>query len=216
MDYRRPHIHGIVLHLLWPLKVRSDPCILSRRSNLSGYFVTAPNLIRHGSRVSPDYHFNSIASDLRPYLDARHYTLVIGHSLGAAAVLSLFPHLPALYPTAIVLVDPPMQQGPDKLDFLDDMFTEFCVNIKPAEDYTAENPLWTREDTIYRELGTRLCSVDAVHGILRVRYLVPDGRVLIRIDFFLTAKPTMVLFRFLQRSTRQVESDSRGRRSSDQ
>ena len=121
MDYRRPHIHGIVLHLLWPLKVRSDPCILSRRSNLSGYFVTAPNLIRHGSRVSPDYHFNSIASDLRPYLDARHYTLVIGHSLGAAAVLSLFPHLPALYPTAIVLVDPPMQQGPEKLDFLDDM-----------------------------------------------------------------------------------------------
>ena len=129
--------------------------------------MTAPNLIWHGSRVSPD-HFSSIASGLRPYLEERHYTLVIGHSLGAATVLSPFPHLPALYPTAIVLVDPSTQQGPEKLDFLDDMFTEFCVNIKPTEDHTAENPLWTREDTIYRELGTRLCSVDAVHGILRV------------------------------------------------
>ena len=64
-----------------------------------------------------------------------------------------------------------MQQGAEKLDFLDDMFTDSCINIKPAEAYRAENPLWTREDGIYRELGTRLCSVDAIHGILTVRGL---------------------------------------------
>ncbi|KAF8556536.1 alpha/beta-hydrolase [Imleria badia] len=132
-----------------------------------GYFVTAPNLVGHGSRISPDYHFSSIAQDLHPYIEGRHYALVIGHSLGAATALSLFPHLPVSHPTAILLVDPPMQQGPEKLDFLDEMFTDICVNIKSSEAYGIENPLWTREDNIYRELGTRLCSVDAVHGILR-------------------------------------------------
>ena len=120
--------------------------------------------------MSTDYHFSSIAKDLRPYLEARNYSLVIGHSVGAATALNLFAHLPALHPTAILLVDPPMEQGSEKLDFLDDMFTDSCINIKTAEAYDAENPLWTLKDCLYRELGTRLCSVDAVHGILSVRH----------------------------------------------
>ena len=127
--------------------------------------MTAPNLIGHVSRVSTDYRLTSIAMDLRPYLDARDYSLIIGHSLGAATVLSLFPHRPQSHPTAVVLVDPPMQQTSEKLDFLDTMFTNSCLNIQSAESYRAENPLWTREDTIYMELGARLCSVDAVHGV---------------------------------------------------
>jgi hypothetical protein len=49
------------------------------------------------------------------------------------------------------------------------LFSDSCINIKPAEAYGAENPLWTREDNIYRELGTCLCSVDAIHSILSVR-----------------------------------------------
>ncbi|KAF8124817.1 Alpha/Beta hydrolase protein [Boletus edulis] len=132
-----------------------------------GYLITAPNLVGHGSRVSTDYRFSSIARDLRPYLEARTYSLIIGHSLGASTVLSLFPHLPTSHPTAIVLVDPPLKQSSEKLDFLDDMFTNSCINIKPAAAYAAEHPLWTCEDNFYMELGTRLCSVDAVHGMLR-------------------------------------------------
>ena len=112
----------------------------SRCSTLSGYLVTAPNLIGHASRVSTDYHINSIANDLRPYLEARNYSLIIGHSLGAATALSLFSHLPPSHPTAIVLVDPPMKQTSEKLDYLDAMISDSCINIKSAEAYGAENP----------------------------------------------------------------------------
>jgi hypothetical protein len=74
-----------------------------------------------------------------------------------------------------------MQVAPEKILFQDHLFSDSCVNIKPAEAYGAENPLWTREDNIYRELGTRLCAVDAVHGIFEVRVVV------VRIDSVLMA-----------------------------
>ena len=112
----------------------------SRCSTLLGYLMTAPNLVGHTSRVSTDYHINSIADDLRPYLEARNYSLIIGHSLGAATALSLFSHLPPSHPTAIVLVDPPMKQTSEKLDYLDAMISDSCINIKSAEAYGAENP----------------------------------------------------------------------------
>ena len=134
----------------------------------SGYFVTAPNLVGHGSRVATDYHFSSIAKDLCPYLEARSYSLVIGHSLGAITALSLFPRLPPSHPTALLLVDPPMQPTSGQFEFVERMFTDLCMNVKLAEAYGAENPLWTREDSIYRELGTRLCSVEAIHDIFSV------------------------------------------------
>ena len=136
----------------------------------SGYFVTAPNLVGHGSRVSTDYHFSSIAKDLRPYLEARNYSLVIGHSVGATTALSLFQYLPPSHPTAILLVDPPMQPTLEQLEFVECMFSDSCTNVKPAEAHGTENPLWTREDSIYRELGTRLCSAEAIHGIFSVSW----------------------------------------------
>lgn len=136
--------------------------------NISGYLVTAPNLVGHASRVSTDYHFSSIAKDLRPYLEARNYSLIIGHSMGAPTALSLFAHLPPSHPTAIVLVDPTMQLTSEKREFLHAKLTDSCINVQSAEAYAAENPLWTREECIYRELGTRLCSIEAVHGILDV------------------------------------------------
>lgn len=157
----------------WPPKVRPNRFIGSRRLEVPGYLVTAPNLVGHASRVSIDYSFSAVAQDLRPYIEARNYALIVGHSWGAATTLSLLPHLPASHPTTILLVDPPMQQSSEKLDFLDDMFTDACLHVKPAVVYADENPLWTREDTIYMELGTRLCAVDAVHGIFRVRFPPP-------------------------------------------
>ena len=162
---------------------------------LLGYFVTAPNLIGHASRVSTDYQLSSTANDLCPYLEARNYSLIIGHSMSGPTVLNLFPLLPRSHPTAIVLVDPTIKLAAEAIYPLEARIADLCINIKPAEAYGAENPLWTREDTIYRELGTRLCSSDAVHGVLGVRSLpsMPGGRVLI----VATAKPTLGPFRLL-------------------
>ena len=125
-------------------------------STLSGYLVTAPNLIGHAPRVSFDYHINSIVDDLRPYIEARNYSLIIGHSLGAVTALSIFPHLPPSYPTSIILVDPPMQLTAETVDFLEGMIADSCINAKPAATYSTDSPLLAREDKIYRELETRL------------------------------------------------------------
>ncbi|KAF8120359.1 Alpha/Beta hydrolase protein [Boletus edulis] len=130
-----------------------------------GYFVTAPNLIGHGSRVAIDYSLTSIAEDLRPYLEARNYSLIIGHSLGALTALALTAHLPPEHPTAIILVDPPLEIAAEKIPFFDNIFSESCANLKQADSYSTENPLWKHEDCIARELGTRLCFVDTVHGV---------------------------------------------------
>ena len=134
---------------------------------LSGYCVTAPNLIGHASRISTEFRLSSTASDLLPYLEARNYSLIIGHSIGASTVLSLFSHLPQPYPTAIVLIDPSMKATQEKLGSLDAKIADAYFNVKPAEAYSAENPLWTREDAIYRELGIRLCSIGGMSQVLR-------------------------------------------------
>ena len=96
---------------------------------------------------------------------------------------------------------------------MDGIFTDSCVNVKPAEVYGAENPLWTREDGIYRELGTRLCSVEAIHGILKVGgscNCAVGKLVLIRSYLISAAKPSMALFRLPQFRTREVKSDCLG------
>ncbi|KAG9315424.1 Alpha/Beta hydrolase protein [Chiua virens] len=132
-----------------------------------GYFVTAPNMLGHGLRVSTDYRISSFAEDLRPYLEERKYSLIIGHSLGGLTTLALFAHLPPSHPTAIVLVDPPMHVSKEVIDAAEAVFVDSCINVKPAKVYGAENPLWAPEDSIYRELGTRLCSVDAIQGVFK-------------------------------------------------
>ena len=137
-------------------------------STLSGYFVTAANLVGHGFRVSTEYRVSSIAEDLRPYLKARNYSLIIGHALGALTALALFAYLPPSYPIAITLVDPPMQLSSEKTSFYNNILSDRCTNPKHAETYGVENPLWKREDVISRELGPRLCSVNTVQAIFEV------------------------------------------------
>ncbi|KAF9236257.1 Alpha/Beta hydrolase protein [Melanogaster broomeanus] len=133
-----------------------------------GYFVTAPNLLGHGSRRSTDYPISSIVEDLHPYFSQRNYDLIIGHSLGALTIMSLFPYLSQPHPTAIVLVDPPLQVEPEAMAvYYDPMFSDSCINIKSAEVYLTENSLWTPDDGVFRELGTRLCAVEAIHDILK-------------------------------------------------
>ena len=112
-----------------------------------------------------------------------------------------------------------MKRAPEQLDLVADMATRSCINIKPVEVW-AESPLWTREDGVYRELGTRLCSIDAIHRILTIRdprccpCLV--GIVLIQIGLLSTAKPAVGLFPLLGRGTSEVESVGHGCRSCDQ
>lgn len=97
----------------------------------------------------------------------------MGHSLGGVTTMSLFPHLPQSHPTAIVLIDPPLQQGAEKIAVKDTIFSASCINIKDAGAYLAENSLWIREDAINRELGTRLAYPEAVHGIYKVKPTQP-------------------------------------------
>ena len=166
----------------------------SECSLLSGYFVTAPNLVGHGNRVSPlDYRFSSIAEDLRPYIEAREYSLIIGHSVGALTALTLSAHLPWSHPTAIVLLDPALQATQETISFHEKLFADLCKNPKPAEAHAVENPLWKETDDIFRELGIRLSSVDAVHSIFQVRVtLVRTPGMLIR--FFLPSKTSRGTF----------------------
>ncbi|KIJ70200.1 hypothetical protein HYDPIDRAFT_23331 [Hydnomerulius pinastri MD-312] len=132
-----------------------------------GYLVTAPNLIGHGSRRSTDYRISSMAEDLRPYFSGRNYDLIMGHSLGGVTTMSLFPYLSQSHSTAIVLVDPPLHQGAEKIAVKSAIFSESCVNIQSAEKYLAENPLWAREDGVFRELGTRLSAAEVVRDIYK-------------------------------------------------
>ncbi|KAF9247197.1 Alpha/Beta hydrolase protein [Melanogaster broomeanus] len=131
-----------------------------------GYLVTAPNLVGHGSRRSTDYHMSSLTEDLHPYFSQMNYDLIIGHSLGGVVIMSLFPYLSQSHPTAIVLVDPPLRLEAEELEMFDHIFSDSCTNIKSAEVYLAENSLWTRDDCVFRELGNRLCAVEAIHDIL--------------------------------------------------
>jgi pimeloyl-ACP methyl ester carboxylesterase len=110
---------------------------------------------------------SSIVEDVRPYFSQRNYDLIMGHSLGGVTVMSLFPYLSQSHPTAIVLVDPPLQLGADVLTALGATISKAFINIKSAEAISAEHPLWTHDDSVFRELAIRLCAVDAVNGILK-------------------------------------------------
>lgn len=147
-----------------------------------------------------------MVEDLLPYLSARNYDLIMGHSLGAVTVMSLFPHLSQSHPTAVILVDPPFQQGAEKIAVKDAMFSTSCINIKDAGAYLAENPLWSREDSICRELGTRLADPNAVHGIYKVKSMCRLRSSCLSY-LLATAKSTMELPSLFRKDIKRMESD---------
>jgi len=63
----------------------------------AGYFVTAPDLLGHGSaRRSSDYTIATLVEELRPLFTTtggndHPYHVVVGHSLGASSPLPCFP-----------------------------------------------------------------------------------------------------------------------------
>ncbi|KAG2058948.1 alpha/beta-hydrolase [Suillus hirtellus] len=122
-----------------------------------GYLVIAPNLLGHALRKpGVDFKVQTLADDLLPYLQAAEYDIVIGHSMGALVVLSLFKYLPKTKPTSVVLIDPSLEIAAERMvDWKVKLSDHSRTNLSP-EDYMALNPLWTREDAIWRVLGTQI------------------------------------------------------------
>ncbi|KIK44457.1 hypothetical protein CY34DRAFT_802655 [Suillus luteus UH-Slu-Lm8-n1] len=122
-----------------------------------GYLVIAPNLLGHALRKPGiDFQVQTLADDLLPYLEAAEYDIVIGHSLGAHVVLSLLKYLPKTKPTSVVLIDPAVEITAEQMVGWRARLSNDIKTNPTAEDYMALNPLWTREDAIWRVLGTRI------------------------------------------------------------
>jgi pimeloyl-ACP methyl ester carboxylesterase len=119
--------------------------------------VVAPNLLGHALRKpGVDFQVQTLADDLLPYFQAAEYDIVIGHSMGALVVLSLLKYLPKTKPTSVVLIDSSMELTAEQIVDGRVMFSSDVRNNPTAEDYMALNPLWTREDAIWRVLGTHI------------------------------------------------------------
>lgn len=71
-------------------------------------------------------------------------------------VLSLLKHLPKNRPTSVVLVDPPIEMDAEKLVERKVKFSDDVRANRGVDDYAALNPLWTREDAIWKVLGTQI------------------------------------------------------------
>ncbi|KAG2152883.1 Alpha/Beta hydrolase protein [Suillus clintonianus] len=122
-----------------------------------GYLVVAPNLLGHALRKpGADFLVQTLADDLLPYLQAAEYDIVIGHSMGALAVLSLLKYLPKTRPTSVVLIDPSVEVTAEQMVDRRVNFASDVINNPTAEDYMALNPLWTRDDAVWKVLGTHI------------------------------------------------------------
>ncbi|KAG1797441.1 Alpha/Beta hydrolase protein [Suillus plorans] len=125
-----------------------------------GYLVVAPNLLGHALRMpGVDFRAQTLADDLLPYLQAAEYDIVIGHSIGGLVVLSLLKYLPRTRPVSVVLIDTSVELSAEQMAVVRRAKVPNDVRAKPnptVEDYMASNPLWTREDAIWRSLGIQI------------------------------------------------------------
>ncbi|KAG2158936.1 Alpha/Beta hydrolase protein [Suillus bovinus] len=121
------------------------------------YLVVAPNLLGHALRKPGiDFQVQTLADDLLPYLQAAEYDIIIGHSLGALVVLSLLKYLPESKPTSVVLIDPSLEITAEQMVDCRARLSNDTRTNRAAEDYMTLNPLWTREDAIWRVLGIQI------------------------------------------------------------
>ncbi|KAG2074461.1 alpha/beta-hydrolase [Suillus decipiens] len=120
-----------------------------------GYLVVAPNLLGHALRMpGADFRVQTLADDLLPYLQAAEYDIIMGHSMGGSVVLSFLKYLPKTRPTSVVLIDSSTELTAEQLAVREAEGIH-DVRITP-EDHMALNPLWTREDAIWRSLGSQI------------------------------------------------------------
>ncbi|KAG0702370.1 Alpha/Beta hydrolase protein [Suillus ampliporus] len=128
-----------------------------------GYFVVAPNLLGHAWRRGTDYRVSAFAEDLRPYFAMdTSYDVIIGHSFGGPVTLALLPFLPNTKETTIVLLDPALELTEETVKVNTDWFLNEMANIRPAEEHMAENPGWSRRDSVFRALGVAMCDPTVV------------------------------------------------------
>lgn len=124
-----------------------------------GFFVVAPNLLGHAWRRGTDYRVSTLAEDLRAYfvMDTS-YDVIIGHSLGGAVTLSLLPFLPKTKDTTVILLDPALELTKETADKGENWFLKEIANVRAADDHMAENPAWSRGDSVLRALGVSMCD----------------------------------------------------------
>jgi pimeloyl-ACP methyl ester carboxylesterase len=103
----------------------------------------------------------TLADDLLPYLQAAEYDIVIGHSMGGPVVLALLKYLPKTRPTSVVIIDSYVEMTAEQMTVRRAKATDDArVNPYPTvEDYMEANPLWMREDAVWRVLGTQIARV---------------------------------------------------------
>ncbi|KAG0705398.1 Alpha/Beta hydrolase protein [Suillus ampliporus] len=132
-----------------------------------GYFVIAPNLLGHGWRQGTDYSASAFAEDLRPYFAMdTSYDVVIGHSFGGLVALSLLPFLPKTKETTMILLDPALEIVVEKIAMDNkSKFMMKIMNVRTADEYMAENPAWSRRDSVLRALGLSMCDRTVVEKI---------------------------------------------------
>jgi pimeloyl-ACP methyl ester carboxylesterase len=131
--------------------------------NIIGYLVVAPNLLGHVLRMpGVDFKVQTLADDLLHYLQAAEYDIIIGHSMGGAVVLSLLKYLPKTRPTSVVLIDTSVALTADQIAARRARASN-DARVHPnltIEDHMALNPLWTREDAIWRSLEIQITRVN--------------------------------------------------------
>jgi alpha-beta hydrolase superfamily lysophospholipase len=97
-----------------------------------------------------------------PYLQAAEYDIVIGHSMGGVVVLSLLKYLPKTRPTSVVLIDTSVELTAEQVVARKARASN-DARVYPTltvEEHMASNPLWTREDAIWRSLEIQITRVN--------------------------------------------------------
>ncbi|KAG2156891.1 Alpha/Beta hydrolase protein [Suillus bovinus] len=130
-----------------------------------GFFVVAPNLLGHAWRRDTDYSMLTLAEDLRPYVMDTSYDVIIGHSLGGPLTLLLLPLLSNTKETTVILLDPALELTKEIINKYKTQFLKELENIRTADDHMAENPAWSRGDSMLRALGVFMCDRTVVERI---------------------------------------------------
>ena len=138
------------------------------------YYVIAPDLLGHGNaRRGSDYSIAALADELQPFFaigrgDGHPFDITVGHSLGGVVSCALFPLLKSSRSVRVILVDPPLEAGPEPVASTKAFLHSLFESMKAVEDYEKKMSLPTKEDNIFWWLSLRLCDVSTVDSIFDV------------------------------------------------
>lgn len=107
------------------------------------------------------------------------YDVIIGHSLGGAVALSLLPLLSNTKETTVILLDPALELTKEIADECENWFLKEIANLRTADDHMAENPAWSRGDSMLRALGISMCDHTVVKRIFKVIVLASKWETLL-------------------------------------